>query len=439
MDKRKMKNNSLWLGAFRRFAPRWYKSWRVAQADEIKLQTMRANALLHIPADERARLGITFDGQTFRNHDSGAVYGGVGHIQHDPYLQRLDRIERMLIASGPGGANKTSELLQENTQVAQLPARVPLTGLIDAAPSFRDIVLGVALDANGNTQVVRSDMARLVHVAVGGSSGWGKSVFLRSLAYQLAKSIDPVDLVMIDLEGATLAPFAGCEKLLYPIADDEKPAAFVLRELTGELDRRKALFAEFPGVDSLAVYNALAVDKLAPVVCIIDEATALLENREIESQIRVLALRARKYGLWLVLAGQDWKANSLDTAIRNQLSTRIQFRAMSAGQSRVLLQRSDAESISVAGRAFGWLPGRDLVEFQAPMIGYADILSAMSGDGPQREIADELSESERIVEMHEQGHSRRQIALAIYGYTNAKIYSKIDNATVAQNATEAHG
>lgn len=432
--------SDFWAGAFRRFFPRIHTSIMVVKAERIQLQAMQADAIRHIAPDQNARLGVAFDGVTFRNLDDRAVFTMIQNVAVDPIMQRLDRMERMLIASGPGRSDRVMDELEAPVQnAAQLPARVPLSGLLDGPPSFRDVVLGVSVDESGTIQMIRSDMAKLVHVAVGGSSGWGKSVFLRSLGYQLAKSADPVDLVMVDLEGATLAPFANCDRLLYPVVDDEKGAAYVMRELTGELDRRKALFSEFPGVDSLYTYNAIAQEPINPIVSIFDEATALLENTEIERLIRVLALRARKYGLWLVLAGQDWKANSLDTAIRNQLSTRIQFKAMSGGQSRVLLQRSDAESLNVAGRAFGWLPGRDLVEFQAPIIGYEDILAAMSGSGPQREIADELSEAERIAELHEQGMSRRQIALAIFGYTNAKVYGEIDatlNATVAQNETE---
>lgn len=417
-----------------------YERARVWKQDRLTLEHIKqqnaVNAIRHITPNEQARLGVVFDGQHFRDLDSRGVYTMVKNQLFDPINERLDRMERLLIAAGPGGATKAAEMLPAATgaAVSRLPSRVPLFGLFDGAPSFRDIVLGVTLDENGQPQVVRSDMAKLVHVAVGGSSGWGKSVFLRSLGYQLAKSTDPVDLVMIDLEGTTLAPFAECDRLIYPVVDNETDATNVLRDLEGELSKRSELFSVFPGVDSLYAYNARTDHPLRPVVALIDEATALLENSVIAAIIRTLALRARKYGLWLVLAGQDWKASSLDTAIRNQLSTRVQFRAMSGSQSRVLLERSDAESIDVAGRAFGWLPGRDLLEFQAPIIGYDDILSSMAGGGPQRDVPQEQSEDDKILDLYERGMSRRQVALAVWGYTNAKCYATID-ATIAQNAT----
>jgi hypothetical protein len=424
------------LALLRRFAPQLYASRRIVELDDIELRAKMAHAIRHIAPDERARLGVVFDGEHFRDLDSRGVYTMVKNELFDPINERLDRMERMLIAAGPGGATKATEMLAapNDTTMPRLPSRVPLSGLLDGPPSFRDVILGVALDENGQPQVVRSDMAKLVHVAVGGSSGWGKSVFLRSLGYQLAKSADPVDLVMVDLEGTTLAPFAECDRLLYSVVDNETDATNVLRDLEGELSKRSELFAQFPGVDSLYAYNARSEYPLRPVVALIDEATALLENTAIASVIRTLALRARKYGLWLVLAGQDWKASSLDTAIRNQLSTRVQFRAMSGSQSRVLLERSDAESLDVAGRAYGWLPGRDLLEFQAPIISYDDILSAMAGGGPQRDVPQEQSESDKIHDLHERGMSRRQIALAVWGYTNAKCYATID-AIIAPNAT----
>ena len=223
----------------------------------------------------------------------------------------------------------------EASQQVNWPSRVPLRGLLDGPPSYLALALGVTVTPGG-PQIVRGDMSQMVHVAVGGSSGWGKSVFLRALAYQLAKSAEPIDLAMVDLEGATLAPFATCDRLLWPIADTEAGALAIFSELTAELDRRKALFAAFPGVDSLAAYNAVATDHLTPIVAIVDEATALLGDNGVETALRTLALRARKFGLWLLLAGQDWKATSLDTAIRNQLSTRIQFKTMSQVQEDLI-------------------------------------------------------------------------------------------------------
>jgi len=287
-------------------------------------------------------------------------------------------------------------------------------------------------------------MCQMVHVAVGGSSGWGKSTFLRALAYQLALSAEPVDLVMVDLEGATLAPFAECGRLLWPVADTERDALAVFSELMGEMDRRKALYAGHPGVDSLQAYNAEADEALTPVVCLTDEATALLADKGVESALRTLTLRARKYGLWLILGGQDWKASSLDTAIlggqdwkassldtaiRNQLSTTVHFRARSAAQSRVLLGQSGAENLEAKGRCLAWLPGREMVELQAPHISHQDIMAAVKDGGPKYDMPklDDWGDdtARRILALAREGLSKNRIQMEVFGYTGGRAYSEV--------------
>lgn len=275
-------------------------------------------------------------------------------------------------------------------------------------------------------------MGKLVHIAVGGSSGWGKSVFLRSLAYQLAKSQDLVDLALVDLEGVTFAPFARCGRLLWPVADTEQDALAIFRELAQEMNRRKELYGQHPGVDSIDTYNARADEPLAPVVTLVDEATALLGDKAVENELRTLALRARKYGLWLVLGGQDWKASSLDTAIRNQLSSRIQFKAMSAAQSRVLLEQSGAEDLDAPGRALAILPGRPMFVLQAPFLSERDLddlsnggpRNAMpelggNGEGPDSEL------EERIRELWAQGETLGAISEKVFGYKSGKRTAQI--------------
>jgi DNA segregation ATPase FtsK/SpoIIIE-like protein len=382
--------NDFTLSALAILAPWAYRRYRVKQADDIKIQSMLAKSIRHIAPDANGRLGITYNGQVYRNHDDRAFYGDIGAIVRDVVREELDGAIRLLLASGSSAPSTVKDLLPEAAGVP-LPDRVPLRSLIDTA-SYKDLALGVS-----DTGPVRADLADLVHVAIGGSSGWGKSVFLRSIGYQLAQSVDPVDLVMVDLEKSTLAPFEACDRLMYPVVDNERDAVAVFAELADELDRRKELFSQHPGIDSLALYNSKAQEPINPLVLLGDEITALLADKAVEKNLRTLALRARKYGMWLILAGQDWKAASLDTAIRNQLSCCIQFKAKSGAQSRILLDRSDAQDIDTKGRALAWLPGREMVEMQAPIIGYQDIIAAMSGGGPRYETPETGDDLEALV------------------------------------------
>lgn len=314
------------------------------------------------------------------------------------------------------------------------PSRVPLASLLnETAVSLTQLVLGITVnEETGQSEIVTGDMAKLVHVAVGGSSGWGKSVFLRALAYQLALAAERPDLVMVDLEGVTFAPFAQSSRLLYPIADTERDALAVFGVLTGELDRRKQLFNVYPGVDSLNAYSARTyVEPLHPIVALVDEATALLGDKDVESATRTLTLRGRKYGLWLVLGGQDWKASSLDTAIRNQLSARVQFKAMSASQSRVLLEQAGAEALDVPGRALAVLPGRGTIKLQAPYIGAETIIATLTEKGPQNPMPEASEETKNVEQealirkLAEEGLSRNEIQRQVFGYTGGAAHAEV--------------
>jgi DNA phosphorothioation-dependent restriction protein DptH len=215
--------------------------------------------------------------------------------------------------------------------------------------------------------------------------------------------------------------------LLYPIADTEADSLAVFDALKDELDRRKGLFANHPGVDSLASYNRVASEPVQPIVCLTDEATALLGDKGVENAVRTLVLRGRKFGIWLCLGGQDWKASSLDTAIRNQLSARVQFKAMSASQSRVLLQQKGAEELDVPGRALAVLPGRGLVQFQAPLVNPDHIMAEVSGNGPRNDMPSsvDVSQDGLICALADEGLSRREIEQEVFGYTGGKAYREV--------------
>lgn len=305
-----------------------------------------------------------------------------------------------------------------------LPQRVRLLDLLPQEVSLQSLILGVTAQ-DDTLAPVTGDMAELVHVAVGGSSGWGKSVMLRVLAYQLACALEKPLLALVDLEGVTFSPFSRCDRLLYPIADTEEDALAIYTALTKELDRRKELFAAHPGVDSLRTYNQQAPEPLPVIVCLTDEATALLADKAVESAARILALRARKYGLWCVFGGQDWKATSIDSAIKNQLSARIHFKALNGAQSRVLLGRSDAEHIKVKGRAMAILPGRNFLEMQTPFLSAKDVLATWRNGAqplnPMPVYEPKPSEKHQtILQMWHNGRSITAIAEEIYGSHGGK-------------------
>jgi hypothetical protein len=280
-------------------------------------------------------------------------------------------------------------VLLKSAPKGRLPRRVDLP--LDERPTG-EYVLGFGQSREGP---VWRELSQLTHLIVAGSSDSGKSAFLRSLVYQALRQPAPVELYLADLEGLTFAWVEGSPSLKLPIAQDVKTATYLTWTLLAEIERRARLYAatgRFP--ESLAEYHEKAEgrpfaalrdasqrmkeedgdghpssliphpSRLPWIVAIFDEFTALAEaagkRSALMDNVAQLAQRSRKFGMTLVLAGQDFKADLLNTRITNQLRTRVQFRCATRAQSEVVLGQSGAEHLSAPGRALVRLDGRIL-------------------------------------------------------------------------------
>lgn len=289
-------------------------------------------------------------------------------LNYSPSTWRVWQFNQLAHSTAKPG-RQTQPLLEDTVTPASWPERVNLMELLpDGVGDLDNIVLGVTA-ANGALHSLAAPLEKMVHVAVGGASGWGKSEFLRAFAFQLATAPQPVQIALIDLEAATFSPFTRSDRLRYPIADTEHDILAILADLQAEIERRKELYAGYPTVDKLSAFNRQAADQLPVIVLLIDEATILLsENREIERSLKTHILRARKYGIYTVAGGQSWKSSDFDTTIRGQFSTTIHFQAKDKSSSRVLLGDSAAADIDRIGRAYAIVPGHKMIQIQAPAL-----------------------------------------------------------------------
>lgn len=445
-----------------------YRVQRERDADETERQKKQngtthlaeALAAAHIPA-EGALVRITPAGWQVVNlgAEKGSVLmgddGTVRRTLHDDLsvaqIAARFEVERTEAKARAFPALHTLQQRSDGKASPDVPAGPPpaawprvvrLHEIAADPPSLHRLALGVTVGDDGQQSTVAAALGEMVHIAVGGSSGWGKSVFLKALALQLATAAEPVHMAMVDLEGVTFSAFATCSRLLWPVAETEGQALAIMALLVEEMDRRSLLFREYPGVDSLAAYNARAGgdEPLAPWVALIDEATALLSDRSVQNATRTLVLRARKYGLWMVLGGQDWKSASIDTAIRNQLSSRVLFRTQDAAQSRTLLGDGVASTIEVVGRAYAQLPGRPMLQLLAPMVTGADIGRALAGQtGPAGELPEVEDRPDdrttRIRELAGQGWSQSAIEEEVFGYRGGAAHRTVRDVLNATTAT----
>lgn len=272
-------------------------------------------------------------------------------------------------ASRPGAVTNNHGPVLDAPPAVELPERVDLLQLIGSgSTSIERMIMGQAVN-DERLETVTMPLAEMVHVGIVGSSGWGKSVGVQSLALQLALAAEPLEMAFIDLEGVTSAPFQQLSRLRYPIAYFEGDAVAVLDDLKGEMDRRMALFGPHR-VQQLSQYNALGVEAPLPYIAVfIDEATTILENNAaIHNLVAESVIQLRKAGVFLFLAGQEMSSKSMRPMIRRQLSSRMAYHVGDHWQAQGLGIGREAVELNTKGRAWTVFPGRRKVKMQTPFI-----------------------------------------------------------------------
>ena len=212
------------------------------------------------------------------------------------------------------------------------------------------------------------------HILVGGESRSGKSTWLNAMLIALLATYTPQEfqLALIDPKGVEFTPFDGIPHLVKPVAITPRTASQVTGWLVAEMDRRRDLFA---GVfaRNLATYNQRAAKVDAPtlplILVVIDEVSDIalqagLKSAFYKNLIR-LSSKGAAFGLLMVLATQNPKAEVLNTLIRGNMSTRIAFRVTSSEHSRTILGCPGAQNLprTIRGRMMVRMEGA-LVELQ---------------------------------------------------------------------------
>jgi len=326
----------------------------------------------------------------------------------------------------------------------ELPKRVELLSLM-GSPSIDSIIIGQTI-TNNRLETLTMPLVEMVHVGMVGSSGWGKSVGMQSLALQLALASEAPEMVFIDLEGVTSAPFQRLNRLRYPIACTEKDAAAILNDLKSEMERRTSLFGPHR-VQKVSEYNALPnVDPLPFIAVFIDEATSILENNAaVHNLLAQSVIQLRKTGVFLFLAGQEMSSKSMRPMIRRQLSSRIAFHVGDHWQVQGLGMGKEVVELNAKGRAWTVFPGRQKALVQTPYVAPTAIegLLERAGRGSQSVAAAAAAmpapapptpREQTILQLWQAGKSLNQISMAINNGRRGGTYNKEIKATL-----EKHG
>jgi len=208
--------------------------------------------------------------------------------------------------------------------------------------------LGKGIDGNA----VWTDIAKMPHVLVAGTTGSGKSACVNTMLSSILMSSSPneVRLVLVDPKQVELNHYEHVPHLLTPVVTSPRLAANVLANLIVEMETRYGVMsqARARNLEELNRIRRKAGEAPLPhILCVIDELADLMmvAPAEVEDSIIRLAQKSRATGIHLVLATQRPSTDIITGTIKVNIPSRIAFAVSSQTDSRVILDQGGAESL----------------------------------------------------------------------------------------------
>ncbi len=212
----------------------------------------------------------------------------------------------------------------------------------------RCALLGKGIDG----KAVSTDLAKMPHVLVAGTTGSGKSGCVNAVLSSILMSSSPneVRLVLVDPKQVELNHYESVPHLLTPVVTNPKLAANVLNNLIAEMETRYGLMKD-ARARNIEDYNtkmtAEGGSRLPYILCVIDELADLMmvAPADVEASIIRLAQKSRATGIHLLLATQRPSTDIITGTIKVNIPSRIAFAVSSQTDSRVILDQGGAESL----------------------------------------------------------------------------------------------
>ena len=230
--------------------------------------------------------------------------------------------------------------------------------------------LQVAIGKDVEGRSIVSDLAKMPHLLIGGTTGSGKSVSVNAMIMSILMRATPAEVrfIMIDPKRVEFTPYNGIPHLYVPVVTEPREAASALSWGVAEMERRLKVFSKV-GARNIGQYNAKVQAEIAAqeraraegrepepgemgaelpyLVIIIDELADLMMNvgKEVEFSISRIAQLARAAGIHLIVATQRPSTNVVTGLIKANITNRIAFNVASGIDSRVVLDTPGAENL----------------------------------------------------------------------------------------------
>lgn len=223
-------------------------------------------------------------------------------------------------------------------------------------PIHAPVKIAIGIDLNG--QLIEADLSdpNTCHFLVGGTTGSGKSEFLRSLLLSLLyrHSADQLKIALVDPKRVTFPEFEQMRWLYAPIVKDSADAIELMTELVAEMTSRYQRF-ESAGCADITSYNQRKSAQILPrIVCIFDEYADFMAEKEIRNELELsikrLGAMARAAGIHLIIATQRPEAKVVTPIIRSNLPGRVALRTASEADSMIILGGKQGAAAYLLGK-----------------------------------------------------------------------------------------
>ncbi len=236
-----------------------------------------------------------------------------------------------------------------------------------------------------------TDLKKLPHLLIAGTTGSGKSVGINSMILSLLykNSPDELKFVMIDPKQLEFSIYNDIPHLLTPVITDSKKAITALNAMVKEMERRYKLMSKMR-VKNIEGYNKKVSkeERMPYIVIIIDELADLMmtSGKDVEYAIARLAQMARASGIHLIVATQRPSVDVVTGLIKANLPSRISFKVGQKIDSKVILDQFGAESLLGRGDMLFTPPGIvGLIRLHAPFASEEEIEKIVEFLKSQRE------------------------------------------------------
>ena len=265
-------------------------------------------------------------------------------------------------------------------------------------------ILPMALGETIGGEPYITDLAKMPHLLIAGTTGSGKSVGVNAMILSILYRLDPEQckFIMIDPKMLELSVYDGIPHLLAPVVTDPKKAVVALKWTVKEMEDRYRRMSKI-GVRNIASFNERArataaegknfvrkvqtgfdetgqpvyeLDEMVPepipyIVVIIDEVADLMmvAGKDIEGAVQRLAQMARAAGIHLIMATQRPSVDVITGTIKANFPTRISFQVTSKIDSRTILGEQGAEQLLGQGDMLFMAGGGRITRLHGPFVG----------------------------------------------------------------------